>query len=140
MDPQRLRAVPLFAHLSEEEAKRLAAFATETSFAEGQEIFSQGDFSTELFIIEEGTAKIVRDSRLVATLGPGDVIGERGLFAKIPRVASVIATSPLMVAKLSHWEIRRMSAETLSAIRRVIDEREPFVDSQASGEPQDSPS
>ena len=140
MDPQRLRAVPLFAHLSDEEAKRLAAFATETSFAEGQVIFSQGDFSTELFIIEEGTAKIVRDSEPIATLGPGDVIGERGLFARVPRIASVIASSPLMVAKLSHWEIRRMSAETLSAIRRTIDERERFLDSPATGEPQDPPS
>ena len=36
MDPNRLTAIPIFSQLSSEEANRLAAFATETSAAEGQ--------------------------------------------------------------------------------------------------------
>jgi CRP-like cAMP-binding protein len=124
MDPQRLRAVPLFANVSDEEAKRLAAFATETSFADGEVIFSQGDFSTELLIVQEGTADVIRDGQRIAILGPGDLIGEMGLIAKSPRSASVVATSPMMVARLSHWEIRRMSRETLKAIERIIEERQ----------------
>ena len=46
MDPNRLTAIPLFSHLSDEEANRLAAFATETSAAEGQILMKQGDYST----------------------------------------------------------------------------------------------
>jgi hypothetical protein len=39
MDPNRLTAIPLFSHLSPEEARRLATFATETSAAHGQILF-----------------------------------------------------------------------------------------------------
>jgi hypothetical protein len=34
MDPNRLKEIPIFSHLSNEEAKRLAAFATETTVAD----------------------------------------------------------------------------------------------------------
>ena len=53
MDPSRLKAIEIFSHLSDEEARRLAAFATETSVAEGQILMKQGDYSTELIGIEE---------------------------------------------------------------------------------------
>jgi hypothetical protein len=56
MDPNRLTAIPLFSHLSPEEARRLATFARETSAAEGQILMKQGDYSTELSAIEEQRA------------------------------------------------------------------------------------
>ena len=63
MDPNRLTAIPIFSQLSPEEAQRLAAFATETSIADGQILMKQGDYSTELIAIEEGTADVLRDGR-----------------------------------------------------------------------------
>jgi len=59
MDPNRLKAIPLFSHLGEDEAKRLAAFATETSVADGQILMKEGDYSTELIAIEEGSADVI---------------------------------------------------------------------------------
>jgi CRP/FNR family transcriptional regulator, cyclic AMP receptor protein len=123
MDPNRLKAVPLFSHLSDEEANRLAAFATETSAAEGQILMKQGDYAVELIAIEEGTADIIQDGKKVASLGPGDLIGEMALFNREPRNADVIATSPMRLLKLTHWEIRRMSDETVERIREVVDQR-----------------
>jgi len=123
MDPNRLTALPIFSHLSPEEAKRLAAFATETSVAEGQILMKQGDYSTELIGIEEGTADVIRDGRKIASLKEGDLIGEMGLLEHAPRNADVIATSPMRVLKLTHWEVRRMSAETVDRIKQIIEER-----------------
>ncbi len=57
MDPNRLKDIPIFSHLSDEEAKRLAAFATETTVADGQILVKQGDYSTELIAIEEGNRR-----------------------------------------------------------------------------------
>lgn len=127
MDPTRLTAIPLFSQLSEAESKRLAAFATETSVAEGQILVKEGDFSTELIAIEEGHADVIKDGVKVAQLGPGDLIGEMGLLSRELRNADVIATSAMMVIRLTHWEVRRMSAETIAGIEGVIRQR------QASG-------
>jgi CRP/FNR family transcriptional regulator, cyclic AMP receptor protein len=124
MDPTRLRAIPIFSELSEEEAHRLSAFATEQSIADGQILMKQGDYSVELIAIEEGSADVIRDGERIASLGKGDLIGEMGLFERRPRNADVIATSPMRVMKLTHWEIRRMSEDTVERIRKVIEQRE----------------
>lgn len=123
MDESRLKKIPLFSNLSDEEAHRLAAFATETSIADGQILIKRGDYSTELIAIEEGTADVMRDGEKIASLHEGDLIGEMGLLNREPRNADVIATSPMRVIKLTHWEIRRMSADTLDRIEQIIRDR-----------------
>ena len=124
MDQARLKEIPLFSNLSDQEAHRLAAFATETSIAEGQILMKEGDYSVELIAIEEGTADVIRGGGKIASLGPGDLIGEMGILERRPRNADVIATSPMRVIKLTHWEIRRMSEETLERIKAIIAERQ----------------
>jgi len=65
MDQSRLKSIPIFSDLSDEEAHRLAAFATEQSIAEGQILMKQGDYSVELIAIEEGSADVIRDGVII---------------------------------------------------------------------------
>ena len=87
-------------------------------------LMKQGDYSTELIAIEEGTADVLRDGEKLASLKEGDLIGEMGLLSREPRNADVIATSPMRVIKLTHWEIRRMSQDTIDRIEQIIKERQ----------------
>ena len=123
MDSSRLTAIPIFSELSPAEAKRLAAFATETSAIEGETLMKTGDYPVELIAIEEGTADVVQDGQVLASLSPGDLIGEMGLIEHKPRSADVVATSGMRLIRLTHWEIRRMSDETVARIKSVIEGR-----------------
>jgi CRP/FNR family transcriptional regulator, cyclic AMP receptor protein len=124
MDEKRLKEIPIFSNLSDEEAHRLAAFATETSIAEGQILMKQGDYSVELIAIEEGQADVIQNGKQVARLGKGDLIGEMGLLERRQRNADVIAATPMRVMKLTHWEIRRMSDDTIERIKEVVKKRQ----------------
>jgi CRP/FNR family transcriptional regulator, cyclic AMP receptor protein len=124
MDEKRFKEIPIFSELSDEEAHRLAAFATETSIAEGHMLMKEGDYSVELIAIEEGKADVIQNGQKVATLGPGDLIGEMGLLERRPRNADVIAASPMRVIKLTHWEIRRMSDDTIDRIKALVKKRQ----------------
>jgi CRP/FNR family cyclic AMP-dependent transcriptional regulator len=135
MDPARLTAIPIFSELSPEEARRLATFATETSAAKGQILLKEGDYSVELIAIEEGTAEVLQGGRTIASLHAGDLIGEMGLLERRPRNADVIASSPMRLLRLTHWEIRRMSDETLNRIKAIIEERRRSPGGDPSGVP-----
>jgi len=129
IDVNRLIAIPIFAELSPEEARRLATFATETSAAEGQILMKEGDYSVELIAIEEGSADVLRGGRTIASLSAGDLIGEMGLLEHRPRNADVIASSPMRLLRLTHWEIRRMSDDTVNRIKAIVQQRQ-----QAAGD------
>ena len=65
--------------------------------AAGKTLCEQGNIGREAFIIVDGTAKVVRNGRAVATLGSGDCFGELALLDHGPRTATVTATTDLDV-------------------------------------------
>ena len=93
MDPGRLKNLPLFEGVSEEELSHIAPFVDETSVSEGARLVNEGDYSYQFMAIEEGTAEVVKGGEKLADLGPGDFFGEMGLMEKDRRSASVVATS-----------------------------------------------
>ena len=123
MDVGRLRRIPVFDGMSDDDLRRIATFATEDSAEEGKTLIREGDYATEVLAIEEGTADVLQGDRVLATLGPGDVFGEIGVLEKELRTASVVATSPMRMVRLTTWEIKRLSPETVTRLRELVDER-----------------
>ncbi len=124
MDASRLRTLPMFARMEDEELRRIATFATEESASAGTALVREGDYSTELIAIEEGTADVVRaDGTKLGTLGPGDVFGEMGVLTKEQRTATVVATSSMRLIKLSMWDVKRLGPETKARLRALVEER-----------------
>ena len=108
MDPSRVKAIPLFQSIPEDEVKQIATFAGEQSVEEGKHLVDEGDFSWEFMAIEEGEAEVLRGGEHVADLGPGDFFGEMGLLEKDRRTATVVAKTPMRILTLTSWDLRRM--------------------------------
>jgi CRP-like cAMP-binding protein len=126
VDVSSLKNTPLFADVEDEKLAKVATFASLESAAEGKTIIREGGFSNDFYIIEDGTVKVEREGEHLADLGPGDFFGEQGLLEKQARGASVIATSPVRLIKIEHWELARMKQampEVVEQLRTKVEER-----------------
>jgi CRP/FNR family cyclic AMP-dependent transcriptional regulator len=128
LDPSRLKSIPLFKDIPDEELKEIATFADEASVPEGTHLVDEGDYSYEFMAIEEGTAEVLRDGQHVADLGPGDFFGEMGLLEKDRRSATVVSKSPMRIITLTGWDLKRMEKsmpEAVQQIRSTMEQRRP---------------
>jgi len=124
MDPANLRAVPLFESMSEPDLRRIATFATEDSAPAGATLMREGDFSNDMIAIESGTADVVRNGETIRSLGPGDVFGEMGVLQRELRSATVVASSPMRLIRLTNWDVKRLPRETRDRLSELIAERD----------------
>ena len=119
MDASRLKSIPLFEEVGDEELAQIAPFATEVSVEEGRELVREGDFSYEFMAIEEGQAEVTRSGDHVADLGPGDFFGEMGLLEKTLRNATVTAKTPVRLVTLTGWDLKRVERTAPQAMERI---------------------
>ena len=119
MDTSQLKRIPLFADAPDEELKQVAAFAEAKEIPEGTEVVTEGGFSRALLAIEEGKAEVTRDGEHVADLGPGDIFGEAGMLDESMRSASVVATTPMKLISLGHFEVKRLKKDAPDVYRRI---------------------
>jgi CRP/FNR family transcriptional regulator, cyclic AMP receptor protein len=125
VDPDNLRAVPLFASMAHPDLRRIATFATEDSVPAGATIMREGDYSNEMVAIESGTADVIRAGDTVASLGPGDVFGEMGVLDRELRTATVVASSPMRLIRLTNWDVKRLPRETRERLAELVEARRP---------------
>ena len=119
MDTSRLKALPLFEGVSDEDLDKIAPFVSEVSVSEGKHLVDEGDYAYEFMAIEEGEAEVVRGDQTLATLGPGDYFGEIGLLEADRRNATVIARSPMRLLTLDQWDMRRLEKAIPSAAEKI---------------------
>jgi cAMP-dependent protein kinase regulator len=128
LDASRLKSLPLFKDVPDDELAQIAGFAQEVKVDQGRELVREGDFSYEFMAIEEGEAEVTRDGDHVADLGPGDFFGEMGLLEKTLRNATVTAKSPMQLITLTGWDMKRMERhipEATERVRATLEERRP---------------
>ena len=126
MDAERLRSIPLFAELSARDRGEVARFADEVTVPAGKKLAEEGQFAYEFFVIEQGTAEVTKDGRVLAQLGPDDFFGEIGLVESERRTATVTATSPMELIVIFGPSFRRLEREfpeIAKQIRTAIRER-----------------
>lgn len=97
---ETLATVPLFSACSKKELALVARGADRLTVEAGKVIVTEGSAGAEFFVIISGAARVERSGRKVASLGPGAFFGDLALLDRAPRNASVIAESPMELARV----------------------------------------
>ena len=110
-----MRKAPLFAALSDEDAKALLERMSRTRIERGDVLFSEGDQGDRLYVITSGKVKLGRKSpdgreNLLAILGPGEMFGELSLFDPGPRTTTATAVAGTDLVGLSHPDLSEFVA------------------------------
>lgn len=120
-----LRRVPLFSTLTQAQAESVAVAVIKRRFKRGESIVEQDKQSDFLAIVLTGRARVVTtDARgrevILATMKPGDYVGEMSLIDNQPHSATVRAEVQTDVLILGRAEFARCLPENSSLAYAVM--------------------
>jgi CRP-like cAMP-binding protein len=129
IDADKLRSLPLFNTLSEEDRAAIAGYVDEVDVPSGERLISEGDFAYEFFVVEHGEAQVTVEGDRVGALGPGDFFGEVGLMLTGRRTATVTALSPMVLVTMFEQNFRKVEQqypEVANRLREAVKDRFPI--------------
>ncbi len=115
-----LQEVSLFSACSRKDLQLVARRAEDVRVPAGKVLVTEGETGHEFFVILEGTAKVTRQGRRIATLGPGQAFGELALLDKAPRNATVVAESDVELVVLGQREFAGIIDEVPGFSRKLL--------------------
>ena len=89
-----LRELSAFGGCSRRELVALALIADETVVESGEVVCRQGGLSRDCAVVVDGSLRVEIDGMRVATVGPGELVGELGVLDGRSRSATVVADEP----------------------------------------------
>lgn len=121
----KLRMVPLFAGLPDEDLDDLSEAITTLKLEKGEMLFEEGDQGVTAYVIDSGEIEILKISEnrqvLLNVLGPGDVFGEMALLDESPRMAGARAGAPTSVLAINKTTFDELLDRSPSAARSMFD-------------------
>jgi hypothetical protein len=136
---ESLERLGIFEAASPQTLEALAASLTEEVVSAGEVVIREGDPPDDLFVIVSGTLDVTSaggvrpEPEKVGELGPGDYFGEIGLLRKVPRTATVAATSRCRLYRIAGddflrivTEGPRLSANLLAGVTTRMARTEPW--------------
>ena len=116
---QTLRSVSLFASMRGKDLEAVGRMADTVELPAGTTLMRQGDNGAEMYVIASGKVRVDRNGTEIATLGPGEAVGEMSLLSEGPRLATATAIEPTTAFVLGHREFHTLLADS-SELRQCI--------------------
>jgi CRP-like cAMP-binding protein len=114
------RGAGLFDGLTNAELARVHRFFTIIDLDAGRVLTTEGTTGRQAFIVLSGVAEVTIAGRRVATVGPGEVVGEMALLDRQPRTATVTAVEAMRVLVADPRSFHSLLADPRIA-RKVLD-------------------
>jgi len=121
-----LKKVPLFSKLNKQGLQDVAHNADELGLPAGKEMATEGDRGREFFVLLNGEADVTKGGSRINTMKKGDFFGEIALVTKMPRTATVTATTDVDVLVITEREfdsLLKKSPEIGRSIAEALAER-----------------
>jgi CRP-like cAMP-binding protein len=121
-----IKKTPLFSRLSKRALEDVARIADEIDLPAGQVMAKEGDRGREFFVLIEGEADVTKGDRSINTMNEGDFFGEIALVTKMPRTASVTATTDVRVLVITERDfgaLLKRSPEVGRGVAEALAER-----------------
>lgn len=99
-DPKNFKYQKLFTNFNEKENLQIFSLGHMISASEGEVIIKEGTVGASLFILLAGQIEVKKSGFLIATRGPGAIIGEMSLFNNNTSVAEVAVTKEAKLLKI----------------------------------------
>jgi small-conductance mechanosensitive channel/CRP-like cAMP-binding protein len=116
-----MRAVPIFATLSEEQWHALSATARQRLYGAGEVIVREGESGSSMFVVASGAVAVIvgPGQTEVTRLGPGDFFGEMSLLTGAPRTATVTAAQDSQLLEMTAEAFRRFILENPAVVDQI---------------------
>jgi CRP/FNR family cyclic AMP-dependent transcriptional regulator len=121
-----IKNVPLFSRLPRKGLEEVAHIADELDLPQGKQMAEEGDRGREFFVLLEGEADVTKGGQSINTMRKGDFFGEIALVTKMPRTASVTATTPVRVLVITERDfgaLLKHSEEVSRGVAEALAER-----------------
>ncbi|HZN15334.1 MAG TPA: cyclic nucleotide-binding domain-containing protein [Acidimicrobiales bacterium] len=92
---EHLASVELFRRCSPKDLEALAGIVDDLAVPAGTVLCDQGRVADDCYVVRDGQADVSVGGQVVATVGPGESIGEMALLDHLPRSATVTARTPM---------------------------------------------
>lgn len=142
---ERLKRVPIFDPLSDEEMEQLAKASKSRIYAPGEAIVRLGGEGNSMFVINRGNVDvlIVENGKplKVNELAENDFFGEMSLLTGQPRTANVVAsveTEVLQIRKNALKPILESNPVLVQSITDIIDERQAMLNKIDDDKPENA--
>jgi len=120
-----LARVPLLFGLEPSELERIAQVAIPRSFPKGARVFHEGDRTDACYVIRAGEVRVTRehpDGRAIAlaTLGPGELVGELAMLDGGVRSASVEALTDVDLLAVSAADMKGLLERNAEITAKLV--------------------
>lgn len=114
-----LRDNGFFGVLPTPELRRVARHCEMVELPAGTELTRQHEHGTECFVLDSGSVDVYVDGQVIATAGPGEVVGEIGLLDHGPRTGTARARTPVRAFAIGSREFGAMLENHPVLARRI---------------------
>lgn len=115
-----LKRVDIFRTQSDSILLHMARLATEKWLDKGDTLFEKGDLGTAMYVIVEGEIVVHDDGRIIATLHPGEILGELALLTSEVRSSSISAKTPVRLLRITQSVVQELMWDHYQMTRGII--------------------